>query len=359
VALGAAHFILRRGDLPAAVREDVEHIKKAAERTAAVTQQLLAFSRRQLLRPQPLDLNSVVEGFEPVLRRTVGEGVELRLALAPDLGPVSADPGQLEQVLLNLALNARDAMPGGGVLQVETANVVLDETSAADRGVTVRPGGYAALVVRDTGHGMDPNTLRQIFEPFFTTKGVGKGTGLGLSTVYGIVKQSGGYIFADSEPGRGTTVTIYLPLADAERPAPPPPAGRPHGGGETILVVEDDALVRAIMTRGLEEAGYAVLEAEHGDAALELARDGGGPLDLVVTDLAMPGVGGRELAEWLAELRPDVPVLFVSGHTDDDVVRRGLLDPGVAYLQKPFTPEVLARRVREMLDARPRGPGPA
>ena len=353
VVMGAAGFILARSDIPPAVRTDAEYIRQAAERTAAVTAQLLAFSRRQVLRPRVLDLNAVLEKFRPVLQRTMGEDCEVTLRLDPVLGPVMADPGQLEQVLLNLALNARDAMPRGGVLAVETSRTELTERSAAvPHGVAVRPGPYALLAVTDTGHGMDRATLAHVFEPFFTTKGVGQGTGLGLATVYGIVKQSEGYVWAYSEPGQGTTIKIYLPLtAEPAEPAPEQPP-EPAGSGELVLVVEDDAPVRAIVVRALTEGGFRVLEAESGERALDLlCRDDDRPA-LVLTDVVMPGMSGSELAAAVARLAPGTPVLFTSGYTDGEILRRGLLEPGADFLAKPFSPEALVRAVRARTMAR-------
>ena len=273
----------------------------------------------------------------------------------PVLGPIRADPGQLEQVLINLTLNARDAMPDQGRLTIETMNVVLDEAYAAGKSVdSLRPGEYAALVVSDTGHGMDRATVARVFEPFFTTKGVGQGTGLGLSTVYGIVKQSGGFIWVYSEPGLGTTFKVYFPLAANVSGRGRDPRTRPLAArnNETVLVAEDEAMVRAIMARTLRDCGYNVLEAADGRAGAEHPRGQGGRVSLVVADVVMPDLGGREMAARLAERWPDVPVLFTSGYTGMDVVRRGLLDEGREFLQKPLAPEALARKVREMVDAR-------
>jgi len=354
VVLGCASFILKRPELPPGVRQDAEHIRQAAERTAAVTAQLLAFSRRQLLRSEVLDLNALIRAMEPILRRTLGEGGELQLELEPSLGPIKADPGQLEQVLLNLTLNARDAMPTTGRLLVETRRIELTAAhGAAHQDVRVQPGPYAALIVSDTGRGMDEATLARVFEPFFTTKEVGAGTGLGLSTVYGIVKQSGGYVWAYSEPGLGSTFKIYLPVAASERPAEPHPQSAPPRAlpGETALVVEDDPLVRIMALRALSAHGYAVLEAERATAALALLAGGSTRVDVVITDVAMPGMDGRELAARVAELRPGTPVLFMSGYSDQDVVRRGLLEAGQPFLQKPFTPELMARQVHDLLHA--------
>jgi two-component system cell cycle sensor histidine kinase/response regulator CckA len=353
VVLGSVAFILGRADLPDEVREDVQQIQRAAERTAGVTTQLLAFSRRQVLQLQWLDLNTVVGGMESTLRRTMGEEVSVLLRLKPVPGSVVADPSHLEQVLLNLALNARDAMPGGGRLSVETGTTVLTEAYARLKpGVEVKPGAYAVLAVTDTGVGMDRETLAHAFEPFFTTKGLGKGTGLGLSTVYGFVKQSGGYVWAYSEPGQGTVVKVYLPVVDL--PAEPLAPSRPSAAGKvarrTVLVVEDEPQVRRMAARALAEAGHRVLEAGDGREAISvLARSGQG-IDLVLTDVAMPGMSGRELADRLRQARPDVRVIFMSGYADDEIVRRGLLEPDQPFIQKPFTPDLLIRRVAELTD---------
>jgi CheY-like chemotaxis protein len=354
VVLGAASFLLRRQDLSPEVRKDLETIRQAAERAAGVSSQLLAFSRRQLLRPQALDVDTVVGAMEPVLHRILGE--ECRLELRLDRAPktVVADAGQLEQVLLNLAINARDAMEPGGTLSIETGIVELTEAYARQRpGVTVHPGRYTALTVTDSGHGMDRETLSHLFEPFFTTKPVGQGTGLGLSVVYGIVKQSGGYVWVYSEPGQGTSFKVYLPLAEPRVGSAVDAPRRPRTrSGETILVVEDDPDVRRQVVRGLEDEGYTVAQAEHGAEALEVARRADGNLHLVVSDVSMPTMPGRELAHRLAELRPDLPVLFISGYPGPDVVQRGLLDAGRPFMQKPFSPEALAEKVRELLDRR-------
>ncbi len=352
VILAASSFILERKDILAEIRGDVEYIRKAAERTSAVTAQLLAFSRRQIMRLEVLDLSAVVSGWEPVLRRIMGEDCTVTLRVSSTPAPVKADRGQLEQVLLNLALNARDAMPGGGGLTIETLAVELTEGYAALKpGVVVRPGGYALLVVSDTGHGMDQETLAQIFEPFFTTKTEGQGTGLGLSTVYGIVKQSDGYIWAYSEPGLGTTFKVYLPLTgEMVRLALSRTSGPVAAHGESILVVEDDEAVRVMTRRALEGAGYRVLEAGDGQKALEMLSRAIPPVSLVLTDVVMPGMNGRELANRVAESFPGTSVLFTSGYTDSEIVRRGLLDPGAAFIQKPFTPEVIVRILRERLE---------
>jgi CheY-like chemotaxis protein len=289
--------------------------------------------------------------MDRMLRRLLGEDVELVTSPDPGAGAVNADPGQLEQVLLNLAVNARDAMPGGGRLSIETARLHLHEEHV-ERRHRLPPGDYACLVVTDTGVGMDDATQAHLFEPFFTTKEVGKGTGLGLATVYGIVKQSGGYIWVYSEPGRGTTVKVYLPRVPAttEAPAPAPPPKAVRGGHETVLLVEDAAPVRTLARRSLEACGYRVLDAADGPSALELSARHASGIDLLVTDVVMPGMSGRELAERLAPERPEMRVLYTSGYTDDAMVRQGVLNAGVAFLQKPFVPDMLARKVREVLD---------
>jgi PAS domain S-box-containing protein len=352
VVLSASAFILQRPDVPDSVRHDVEAIKRAAERTAAVTAQLLAFGRRQILRPVVLDLNQVVRDFVPALRRTVGAEFELELLADPAIGRIKADRGQIEQVLLNLTLNARDAMPQGGRLTLETGSVTLTEQYPSFKAdVAVRPGNYVVLMVTDTGYGMDPSTLEHAFEPFFTTKPVGQGTGLGLATVYGIVKQSGGYVWAFSDPGKGTTVKVYLP--EVQETVAPPVSVQPVLGssaGETVLIVEDEESVRTMIARTLELEGYQIREAGHGQEALELLERQPETVDLIVTDLAMPVLNGRELAERVAGRRPDLPVLFISGYTDDEMVRRGLIEPNKPFLSKPFTPEVLAAKVRMLLD---------
>ena len=353
VVLGSVAFLLSRSDLSDEVRDDVEQIRRAAERTAGVTTQLLAFSRRQVLQLQWLDLNAVVAGMESTLRRTMGEEVSVLLRAKPVAGSIVADPSHLEQVLLNLALNARDAMPGGGRLSVETGTTVLTEAYARLKpGVLIKPGVYAVLSVTDTGYGMDRETLAQAFEPFFTTKGLGKGTGLGLSTVYGFVKQSGGYVWAYSEPGQGTVVKVYLPLVDlpAEPMTQPRPAGPENVVRRTVLVVEDEPQVRRMAARALAEAGHRVLEAGDGREAISVLARAGQGVDLVLTDVAMPGMSGRELADRLRQARPDVRVIFMSGYADDEIVRRGLLEPEQPFIQKPFTPEVLIRRVAELTD---------
>ena len=351
VVLGFADFVLGRSDLAERVREDVEQIRKAAERTAGITSQLLAFSRRQFARPKVLDLTEVVTAFEPVLRRGMTTGCELQLRATPGSGLVKADPGQVEQILLNLALNACDAMPQGGTLTIETADVVLTrEYAKLKPGVRVQPGPYVLVAVSDTGHGMSRETLSRVFEPFFTTKSVGQGTGLGLATVYGLVKQADGYVWVYSEPGIGTTFKIYFPVIPSEEPvapeAEPPPT---LGSGELILLVEDEPDVMRMAVRALREAGYTVLEASGGREALEILIEAGERLRLVVTDVVMPVMTGRELASRIAEIRPGLAVIFMSGYTDEDVIRRGLMERGQRFIQKPFSPNELARQVHQAL----------
>ena len=352
--LGSTQLLLHATPPDDPRHEDAVEIKNAGVRAAELTRQLLAFSRRQVLAPKVLGLNAVVAHMQKMLRRLLGEDIELAVTLAPDAGSVNADPGQLEQVLLNLAVNARDAMPTGGRLTIETTRVTLT-VELAERRHRLPPGDYACLAVTDSGSGMDEATQAHLFEPFFTTKEVGRGTGLGLATVYGIVKQSGGYIWVYSEVRHGTTVKVYLPrVAIAEEDAAPLPAvaepAAPRGGSETVLLVEDAAPVRSLARRSLEASGYTVLDAADGAAALDLAARHGGGIDVLVTDVVMPGMSGRELAERLAPERPRMKVLYTSGYTDDAMVRQGVLTAGVAFLQKPFVPETLARKVREVLD---------
>jgi PAS domain S-box-containing protein len=333
--------------------DDVAQIRAAADRAAGLTRQLLAFSRRQILQPRVLDLNAVVTSISPMLRRLIDENIEF--ALLPSLGEkptVLADPGQLEQVLVNLAVNARDAMPDGGALTMETQVVELDEKYIDSHNV-VMPGTYVLLSVSDTGTGMDSATRSRLFEPFFTTKEPGKGTGLGLATVYGIVKQSGGYIWVYSEPGEGSIFKIYLPLVadelSPERPVVSTPLAR---GTETVLLVEDEEAVRMLARRILERSGYVVLEARHGGDAIMVSEQFAGTIHLLVSDVVMPHMGGRELVENLRPKRPDMRILYMSGYTDDDVLKRGLVDSHDAFIQKPFSAHALTRTVRDTLDAK-------
>ena len=333
-------------------RSDVEEIRKATQRAAALTRQLLAFSRRQVLQPRVLDLNVVVAGAEKLLRRVIGEDVRLVTRLDPALGAVRADAGQIEQVVMNLAVNARDAMRGGGTLTIATANVEIGAVLRTDEQAPMPAGRYVELRVSDTGVGIDPEIRRHIFEPFFTTREKGKGTGLGLATVYGIVKQSGGFIWVDSEPGLGATFTVDLPLVEerVQEPESERPVRSEISGSETVLVVEDEDAVRTVAREALRVRGYRVLDAPDGETALRLALDHGGAIDLLVTDVIMPGLSGRDLADRLRSVRPDLRVLFMSGYSDDALGERGALGPGMHYLQKPFASDALARRVREVLD---------
>jgi PAS domain S-box-containing protein len=328
----------------------IEEIRKAGERAASLTRQLLAFSRKQVLALTILDLNAVVRHIEEMLSRLIGEDIEITTRFDRELGSVRADAGQIEQVIMNLAVNARDAMPKGGRILIETANVELEEGYIQTH-VHAEPGPYVLLAVSDTGLGMDEATRSRIFEPFFTTKEKGRGTGLGLSTVYGIVKQSGGYIWVYSEPGKGTTFKVYLPrVATAAEPLPVSKDQEiARGGTETILLVEDEDAVRALASRILESKGYTVLLAESGAQAIEIARENPA-IDLLLTDMVLPGMGGSEISKRIHELAPRTKVLYTSGYTDDVIVRRGLMERDAAFLEKPFTPNVLARRVREVLD---------
>jgi PAS domain S-box-containing protein len=330
----------------------VEEIKKAGDRAANLTRQLLAFGRKQILQPLALNLNDVITDMNKMLRRLIGEDITLTAVLDPALSKIKADPGQVEQVLVNLVVNARDAMPQGGNLTIETANVELNQEDSA-RHIGVRTGSYVRMMVSDTGTGMSAETRARIFEPFFTTKEVGKGTGLGLSTVYGIVKQSGGNIWVYSEPGLGTTFKIYLPQFASEAKESKKAAMEEDapGGMETILLVEDEDMVRAIAKKILEDAGYKVLEANGGNEAIRVCEDYQEPIQLLLTDVVMPGISGRETAERLTILRPGTRVLFMSGYTDEAIVHHGILDSDVEFVQKPFDPVTLAKKVRQVLDS--------
>lgn len=350
---GSCHFLLSSLDQPGPLRKEVEEIKRASTRAATLTSQLLAFSRRQVLTLKELNLNDVIRNMESLLQRLIGEDINLVTVLEPALGDVRVDPGQVEQIMMNLVVNARDAMPSGGRVTIETANVELGDTFAHQHAMT-QPGPYVMLAVSDSGLGMDRETQAHIFEPFFTTKDQGKGTGLGLAMVYGSVRQNGGSIFVYSEPGLGTTFKVYLPRVkeevDAEQMSPAAPSELPRGT-ETVLVVEDEPGVRAVILRTLREQGYKVLEARHGLEALHLGTQPLEKIHLLLTDVVMPQVSGREVAENLTRIHPELRVLYMSGYTDDAVVRHGVLADGAIFLQKPFTPDVLASKVREVLDA--------
>src|SRR5438552_18615776 len=349
---GHAELLLEDLGLHDPRRADVDEIRRSAERAAGLTRQLLAFSRQQVLQPKVVDVNALVLDMDKLLRRLIGEDVELATVLDPALGRVKADPGQLEQVIVNLAVNARDAMLDGGKLTLETRNIDLDSSYTLEHSL-VNPGPYVQLTVSDSGIGMDEETQAHAFEPFFTTKPRGQGTGLGLAMVYGTVQQSGGFIWVYSEPGRGATFKIYLPRVDApvESAAPPAPVERPPRGSETVLLAEDEPAVRAIARQALERQGYTVLAAPSGADALALAAQHGATIHLLLTDVVMPGMSGRDLADRLTAQRPGIRVLYISGYTDNAIVRHGMLEPGLAYLQKPFRPDALVRKVREVLDA--------
>jgi PAS domain S-box-containing protein len=351
VITGYGELVHRQLDRDHPLKGKVEQILKAAERAAGLTRQLLAFGRKLVLQPRILNLNAVVSDMEKMLRRLIKEDIELSTHLEPNLGSVRADPGQIEQVLMNLVVNARDAMPEEGRVTIETRNADVDAEYAASH-LPARPGPYVMLAVTDTGSGMDASTQARIFEPFFSTKEAGKGTGLGLSTVFGIVEQSEGFIWVDSEVGVGTTFKIYLPRMDAEAPLVqeegPGPLLR---GTETVLLVEDEASLREMLRETLEANGYSVLPARDGVEALQIAEAHAGPIQIMVTDVIMPGMSGPKIVELVARARPETKVLYVSGYSDDFVSRNGLIGPGRAFLSKPFGPEVLLRRVRDTLDA--------
>jgi two-component system cell cycle sensor histidine kinase/response regulator CckA len=349
--LGSVDFLRRALGPEHPEHAETEEIQKAAVRAADLTRQLLAFSRQQVLAPKVLDLDALVTNLEKMLRRLIGEDVELRFAAKAPCAAVLADPGQLEQVIVNLVVNARDAMPRGGKLTIETATVDLDAAYAWEHG-TVEPGRYVMLAVSDTGVGIDRAAQARLFEPFFTTKEFGKGTGLGLATVYGIVKQSGGYIWVYSEPGQGATFKVYLPRVEpaGEPAAVPHPPARALGGTETILLAEDEAAVRNLARRVLEKHGYKLLLAATGRDGVRLAQEHASAIDLLVTDVVMPEMGGRELAQVLTTRQPGLKVLYLSGYTDDAIVHHGVLDAGVAFLQKPFKPDDLVRKIRAVLD---------
>jgi len=350
VILGHSDILDQQIDGNDRLRKSVEATRHAAERAAALTMQLLAFSRKQVIEPAVIDLNASVMEIEKMLHCVIGEDIELAIRLQPDLGRVKADPGQLSQVLMNLAVNSRDAMPSGGKLVIETADVELDDTYGRQH-LGARPGPHVMLAISDTGTGMDSETLSHIFEPFFTTKETGKGTGLGLSMVYGIVKQSNGYIMPYSEPGRGTTFKIYFPRTEEiVSPIQKTEEEIPRGT-ETILVVEDEPALRELTCVLLEDAGYTVLESSGPEDAMETAKDAQSRIDLLLTDVVMPRLDGRELANQMVSLRPDLKVLFMSGYSDDVIVHRGVLTQGTVLVQKPFTKRTLLQKVRETLDS--------
>src|SRR5437899_5112996 len=352
VMSGYSEFLLERIGPDAQLRGPAREIASAAERATSLTRQLLAFSRKQMLAPKVLDLNSIVTENLNMLNRVIGEDIELVMIPGSEIGAVKADPGQIDQVIMNLAVNARDAMPHGGKLTIETADVTCDEEYARSN-PSLTTGEYVMLAISDTGVGMDAATQLHIFEPFFTTKGL-KGTGLGLSTVYGIIKQSEGYVWVYSEPAKGTTFKIYLPQVDAdgETIAAPPPfvAASSEQNFETILLVEDEANLRQLGREYLENQGYTVFDAADGAAAIQLSNAHPGPIHLLLTDVIMPGMNGRELAQRICSLRPETKVLYMSGYTENAIGHNGTLDAGVSLLQKPFTLPALKAKVREVLD---------
>src|SRR5277367_5939567 len=351
VIIGYAEFLQESLDPENSLRSSVDEILKAGKRAASLTRQLLAFSRQQVLDPKVLDLNGVVSDMEKMLRRLIGEDVELSTVLGPDLGRLKADQGQLEQVVMNLVVNARDAMPQGGKLVIDTQNMVMDEAFIRRYPYPVQAGPYVCLTVTDSGIGMDAETKARAFEPFFTTKEKGKGTGLGLSTVYGVVKQSGGYIDIYSSPGQGTTFKIYLPRVDeAIKVEAPAGAATSFTGNETILLAEDETSLRTLTRNTLELCGYKVLEAKDGAEALQVSDAYKGSIDLLLTDMVMPVMGGRALAQELVRRRPEVRLAYMSGYTGQAVGSQGPVDPGSVFLLKPFTRELLTRKIREALD---------
>src|SRR6266516_4873615 len=360
VVLGSAEILL--DDLPRAYarRSDLEEITTAATQAAQLTRQVLAYSRQQVLVPRPLDLNSLVGGMERALRPLLGARIELRLDLAAPSGAVRVDPAQLEQAVLNLVMNARDAMPGGGRLEVVTRTVMVDEAFAREH-PPMRPGRYATLAVRDSGVGMDDETQRHLFEPFFTTKPGRHGAGLGLATTYGIVKQSGGYIWTESAPGAGATFTIYLPWHELVAAAAPAAesTGTPRGAGETVLVVDDEPAVRVVTKRILQRSGYAVLDAPGGVEALDTLREHPGPIHLLLTDVIMPEMNGREVAQRVREQRPGIRVVYMSAYSPEAIAHDGLLDAGAAFVRKPFESGMLLQTVRRALDTEERTATPA
>jgi signal transduction histidine kinase/ActR/RegA family two-component response regulator len=349
VITGYAELLLS-SDLEASQRTALQEIQRAAERGGALTHQLLAFSRGQPFTARTVQLNTLIVRMQKMLSRLIGEDIELIAVAAAEPATIRTDPGQLEQVVMNLVVNARDAMPGGGKLVIETANAQVDQTYAGPN-VDLKPGSYIVLAISDTGMGMDPETVTHLFEPFFTTKAPGKGTGLGLATAYGIVKQSGGAISVYSEPGRGTTIKIYLPAAEAKAAVEASGQGPAAAlrGSETILVLEDEARVRKLVCEVLAGRGYRVLEAVRGEEAIRMAREHKGRIHLLLTDVVMPEMSGPQALEQIRARHPNVKVLFMSGYTDEAMVHHGILDSGAAFLQKPFLPETLARKVREVL----------
>lgn len=350
---GHCDLLVEDDSLSDSMRRSVDQIRDAGRRAATLTSQLLAFSRRQVLQPKLVNLNVILAGMEQILKTLTGDDIELMVRLDDKLNHIRADPGQIEQAIINLAVNARDAMPDGGRLTVSTENTILDEAAIKRNRLDTKPGPHAKLTIRDTGVGMDAQTLAQIFEPFFTTKPKGKGTGLGLATVYGVVQQSGGAIAVESQKGIGTAVTIYLPIVEGTAVQEPADSCTLEelGGTETVLVVEDDPGVRGFVCETLKIGGYQVMEAKHGVEGLMTACQKNGAIDLVLTDVVMPQMNGRELVEQLRSRWPGLKAIFMSGYTDDAVLRHGVSGASFEFLQKPFLPAALARKVRKVLDA--------
>jgi PAS domain S-box-containing protein len=346
---GYTEFLLDETPASESARDALAEIRTAGERASDLTKQLLAFSRQQVIKPTVININRIVAETEVFLRRLIGEDVQLLTRLEPDLGSVQADPGQMQQIIMNLAVNSRDAMPHGGMLLIETGNAILDEEYRVTH-PQVQPGNYVLLAVTDTGEGMSPEIQARIFEPFFTTKSLGKGTGLGLATVYGMVKHAGGWIWVYSEPKRGTTFKIYLPQTDKPLTPAEPASTAGVRGTETILIVEDQDDVRRLAVTGLSRHGYSAHGVSSGAEALRFCREFSGVIHIVVTDVVMPDMNGREVARQVAHLRPEARIVFMSGYTTNVVVHRGILDEDVEYLQKPFTSDSLARKVREVLE---------
>jgi two-component system cell cycle sensor histidine kinase/response regulator CckA len=355
IIIGNANLMLTDVDKDTHLRECIKEIEEAGERAASLTRQLLAFSHKQIIQPKVVDLNELLSNIVKMLGRLLGEDVEILMIPESPLWHVKVDPGQIEQVIMNLVINARDAMPKGGKLTIETANVDLDSNYFRKHGIKEKQSdNYVMLAVSDTGSGMDKETQEHIFEPFFTTKKPGKGTGLGLSTVYGIVKQNNGFVWVYSEPGQGSTFKIYLPKAKGDTVEEE--KGLTHvvelGGSETVLIVEDDDSLRNFVRKALPQYGYRVLTAENGEDALRISKEYEGSIDLMVTDMIMPKMSGKETAEWMQSLYPQMQVIYMSGYTDNTIVQKGILAPGLDFIEKPFSSEGLARKVREVLDKR-------
>lgn len=354
IIIGYSEILLGSSKIDADERSKVQELKKAGERAARLTRQLLAFSRKQVMAPKVMDLNILVENLRKMIERLIGEDIELVTIPFAPLGSVKADPGQVEQIIMNLVVNARDAMPDGGRLTIETANVKFDEKYARSH-LPSLPGEYVMIAVSDTGTGMDPEIQKHIFEPFFTTKETGKGTGLGLATAYGIVKQSGGFIWVYSEQNVGTTFKVYFPRIQEQKELPLETRQEPEKleGTETVLVAEDEVALRTLIRETLDRHGYTVLEAGDGKEALKISGRYENPIHLLIADVVMPHMSGRELARQVTALRPEAEVLYISGYTDEAIIHHGFIDPNMAFLQKPFSPHALAKKVRVILNQRP------